>query len=68
MGVLGALTNNDTGIAGMTWKPYLLPVRALGKCGGFDSDIIIGIEVGCGHVDQRRARIIPIPPGIIVNL
>jgi serine protease len=48
MGVLGALTNNNTGIAGMTWHPYLLPVRALGKCGGLDSDIITGIEWAVG--------------------
>ena len=48
MGVLGALTNNNTGIAGMTWNPYLLPVRALGKCGGLDSDIITGIEWAVG--------------------
>jgi serine protease len=48
MGVLGALTNNDIGIAGMTWNPYLLPVRALGKCGGLDSDIIVGIEWAVG--------------------
>ncbi len=48
MGVLGALTNNDVGIAGMTWNPYLLPVRALGKCGGLDSDIIVGIEWAVG--------------------
>jgi serine protease len=48
MGVLGALTNNDTGIAGMTWNPYLLPVRAMGKCGGLDSDIIAGIEWAVG--------------------
>jgi serine protease len=52
MGVLGALTNNDTGIAGVTWNPYLLPVRALGKCGGLDSDIIVGIQWAVGmHVD-----------------
>jgi serine protease len=52
MGVLGALTNNDTGIAGMTWNPYLLPVRALGKCGGLDSDIIVGIEWAVGmHIN-----------------
>ncbi|MEA3109387.1 MAG: serine protease, partial [Gammaproteobacteria bacterium] len=38
MGILGALTDtNGVGVAGMTWKPYLLPVRALGKCGGYDS-------------------------------
>jgi serine protease len=48
MGVLGALTNNSVGIAGMTWNPYLLPVRALGKCGGLDSDIIVGIQWAVG--------------------
>jgi serine protease len=48
MGVLGAVTNNDVGIAGMTWNPYLLPVRALGKCGGLDSDIIVGIQWAVG--------------------
>jgi serine protease len=48
MGVLGALTNNGVGIAGMSWNPYLLPVRALGKCGGFDSDIMAGIQWAAG--------------------
>ena len=36
------------GIAGMTWNPYILPVRALGKCGGYDSDIIAGIQWAAG--------------------
>jgi serine protease len=48
VGVLGALTDNSTGIAGMTWNPYILPVRALGKCGGYDSDIIAGIQWAAG--------------------
>ncbi|MDB6084322.1 MAG: Peptidase and in kexin sedolisin, partial [Gammaproteobacteria bacterium] len=48
MGLLGALTNNALGIAGMTWNPYLLPVRALGKCGGYDSDIIAGMQWAAG--------------------
>jgi serine protease len=48
VGVLGALTNNGSGIAGMTWNPYILPVRALGKCGGYDSDIIAGIQWAAG--------------------
>ena len=39
-GIIGALTNNSEGIAGSTWSPWILPVRALGKCGGFDSDIL----------------------------
>ncbi len=48
MGVLGALTNNGVGLAGMTWKPYLLPVRALGKCGGYDSDIMAAMQWAAG--------------------
>ncbi len=48
VGVLGALTNNGVGVAGMTWNPYILPVRALGKCGGYDSDIIAGMQWAAG--------------------
>ena len=47
-GILGALTNNGVGIAGMTWGPWLLPLRALGKCGGYDSDIITAIQWAAG--------------------
>ncbi len=71
MGVLGALTNNDTGIAGMTWNPYLLPVRALGKCGGLDSDIIAGImwSVGMTVFDESGNAIPENPyPADIINL
>jgi serine protease len=54
VGIFGAITNNDTGIAGLTWGsasapgPWVLPVRALGKCGGYDTDIIAGIEWAAG--------------------
>jgi serine protease len=48
IGILGALTNNGMGVAGMTWNSYLLPVRALGKCGGYDSDIITGMQWAAG--------------------
>ena len=48
VGVLGAITNNDSGIAGITWNPYVLPVRALGKCGGYDSDIMAGMRWAAG--------------------
>lgn len=47
-GILGALTNNGAGIAGATWAPRLLPVRVLGKCGGYDSDIIAGMRWAAG--------------------
>jgi serine protease len=50
-GILGALSNNSTGIAGMTWSAWLLPVRVLGKCGGFDSDIVSAMLWAAGvHV------------------
>ncbi|HEY2463760.1 MAG TPA: S8 family serine peptidase [Steroidobacteraceae bacterium] len=71
MGVLGALTNNDAGIAGMTWNPYLLPVRALGKCGGLDSDIIAGImwSVGMTVFDGSGNPVPDNPyPADIINL
>jgi serine protease len=48
VGVMGAITNNAAGVAGMTWNPYILPVRALGKCGGFDSDIMVGMQWAAG--------------------
>lgn len=63
-GVLGAVTNNATGIAGMTWTPWLLPVRALGKCGGYDSDILAGIQWAAGiHVNGVPDN--PYPASII---
>jgi serine protease len=71
MGVLGAITNNDVGIAGMTWNPYILPVRALGKCGGYDSDIIAGMEwaVGMTVNDPDGSQVPDNPyPADIVNL
>lgn len=39
-GTIGAAaTNNGTGIAGGAWNVTIVPVRALGKCGGRLSDI-----------------------------
>jgi serine protease len=71
MGVLGAITNNDVGIAGMSWNPYLLPVRALGKCGGLDEDIIAGImwSVGMPVFDDSGNPVPANPyPADIINL
>ena len=47
-GILGAITNNSTGIAGVTWQGMILPVRVLGKCGGLDSDILDGMRWAAG--------------------
>ncbi|MBL8521690.1 MAG: S8 family serine peptidase, partial [Betaproteobacteria bacterium] len=38
-GVIGAETNNGLDVAGLDWNARILPMRALGKCGGSSSDI-----------------------------
>jgi serine protease len=48
-GIIGAATNNNgNGIAGINWNSKILPVRVLGKCGGYDSDIIDGVRWAAG--------------------
>lgn len=50
-GLIGALTNNALGMAGLTGPGrnlQVLPVRVLGKCGGFDSDIIPAMRWAAG--------------------
>ena len=53
-------TNNSEGIAGSTWSAWILPVRALGKCGGFDSDILAAMAWAGGlHVNGVPANPYP---------
>ena len=47
-GIIGASTNNGIGMAGISWNAWILPVRVLGKCGGFDSDILAGMRWAAG--------------------
>ncbi len=47
-GMIGALTNNSAGVAGLSWNSFILPVRVLGKCGGVDSDILAGMRWAAG--------------------
>ena len=42
-GTIAALTNNATGVAGIAHGAKVLPVRVLGKCGGYTSDIADGV-------------------------
>jgi serine protease len=53
-GVLAATANNSTspttgGIAGVAWNVRVLPVRALGRCGGSLSDIAEAIRWAAGQ-------------------
>jgi serine protease len=65
-GIIGARSNNGTGGASIGWTTPILPVRVLGKCFGFDSDILAGMRWAAG---------LPVPgvpanatPARVVNL
>ena len=66
-GLIGALTDNGIGMASVGRNVRVLPVRVLGKCGGFDSDIIAGMRWAAGlnvpgvselHPNLTRARVL----------
>jgi len=42
-GTVAAVTNNNNGVAGVAYNAKVVPVRVLGKCGGYTSDIADGI-------------------------
>jgi len=47
-GTVGAASNNAVGVAGINWVSRILPVRVLGKCGGWTSDIAEGVRWAAG--------------------
>ncbi len=47
-GLIAASTNNGLGMAGVAGGVKIVPVRVLGKCGGYDSDIIAGMKWAAG--------------------
>ena len=63
-GILAAATNNGAGMAGTAYDVDVVPARALGKCGGYDSDIIAaaewagGIAVSGVPANAHPARVI----------
>jgi serine protease len=47
-GTIAAVTNNSKGVAGVAYGAKVSPLRVLGKCGGYDSDIIDAITWASG--------------------
>lgn len=47
-GIIGAASQNGLGVAGVNWNSQLLPVRVLGKCGGYLSDVLDGTRWAAG--------------------
>jgi len=56
-GTIAALTNNTTGVAGIAYGAKIVPVRVLGKCGGYTSDIADGIIWASGGTVSGVANI-----------
>ncbi|NRF66214.1 S8 family serine peptidase [Aquincola sp. S2] len=64
-GLIGAASDNGQGIAGTARNVKILPVRVLGRCGGYDSDILAGMRWAAG----LSADPVPNPnPARILNM
>ncbi|EHR69145.1 subtilisin-like serine protease [Burkholderiales bacterium JOSHI_001] len=68
-GLVAASSNNGVGISGTALDAKVLPVRALGKCGGFQSDIVSAMRWAAGldpldaNVPRNTAN-----PAKVINL
>lgn len=64
-GVIAANTNNENGIAGIDHKARLLPVRVLGRCGGYVSDMVDALRWAAGISDPALPETNPNPADFI---
>ncbi len=68
-GTIAALTNNASGVAGVAFGAKVQPIRVLGKCGGYTSDIADGIVWASGGsvpglpVNTTPARVLSLSLG-----
>ncbi|MCU7931713.1 MAG: S8 family serine peptidase [Candidatus Thiodiazotropha sp. (ex Codakia rugifera)] len=68
-GIVAAVADNNRGIAGTAFQAKLLPVRVIGRCGGYLSDISDGIIWASGAnlagqpVNQNPAKVINLSLG-----
>ena len=65
-GTVGAETNNGIGVAGVTWRGKIMPIRVLGKGGGSSWDVAQGIRYAAGLSNDSGA----VPPvhADVINL
>ncbi|RVT52452.1 S8 family serine peptidase [Rubrivivax albus] len=64
--IAAALSNDDNGMAGAAPGARIVPVRVLGKCGGYDSDIIAGMLWAAGL--ERVAGVVNANPAQVLNM
>ncbi|MGB8693796.1 MAG: S8 family serine peptidase [Steroidobacteraceae bacterium] len=68
-GIAAAQTNNAAGIAGVAPDAMILPVRVIGKCGGYTSDIVAGMYWAAGLTNSAITGVASNPyPAHILNL
>jgi len=64
-GLVAAAGDNGIGMAGTGGKVMVLPVRVLGRCGGYDSDIIAGMRWAAG---VSRDPVVNPHPAKVINV
>jgi serine protease len=65
-GSVAAETNNGIGVAGVAFNAKIVPIRALGRCGGYMSDIAAGVTWAAGgSVDGVPVNL---HPAQVINL
>lgn len=65
-GTIGAEANDGFGVAGIDWKAKILPIRVLGKCGGYMLDIAEAIVWAAGGDVQNVPK--NLHPANVINL
>jgi serine protease len=68
-GLMGAATNNGMGIASVGYgRVKVMPVRALGRCGGYDSDIIAAMLWAAGVSTPTGVNYAVPTPAKVLNM
>lgn len=68
-GIVAAAAGNGTGVAGLAFNARVLPLRVLGRCGGYTSDIAdaiawaVGAPVSGAPVNTTPAKVINLSLG-----
>ena len=65
-GIAAAETNNEVGVAGVSWGAKILPVRTLGEGGGRLYDTLQGIRYAAGLPNDSGT--VPEPRADVINL
>ncbi len=62
-GLLAADTDNGQGVAAVSWRGRVVPVRVAGKCGADVADIVAGMRWAAGaRVFDSHGRALPLNP------